>query len=119
MTKYEKGKIIKGTVTGIEPYGIFVSFNNYYSGLIHISEISNKFVKNITDFVNIGDVINTYILEVDDNSCQLKLSIKNIKYKNRYGNSKHKIIETGNGFESLRFKLPLWIDKALQKQKNI
>ena len=34
--KYENGKIIKGCVTGIESYGIFMSFDEYYSGLIHI-----------------------------------------------------------------------------------
>lgn len=45
MTKFKKGEIIKGTVTGIEKYGIFVNLDNYYTGLIHISEISNFFVK--------------------------------------------------------------------------
>ena len=42
MEKYEKGKIIKGQVTGIEKYGIFVSLDEFYSGLIHISEINDK-----------------------------------------------------------------------------
>ena len=49
MTKYKKGSIIRGTVTGIETYGVFVSCDEYYSGLIHISEISYSYVKNITD----------------------------------------------------------------------
>ena len=63
MTKYKKGRIIRGTVTGIEAYGAFVSCDEYYSGLIHISEISHNFVKNITDFVNVGDVIFVEILD--------------------------------------------------------
>ena len=53
MSKYEKGKIITGCVTGVENYGIFVTLDEYYSGLIHISEISNNFVRNINDYVNI------------------------------------------------------------------
>ena len=53
MTKYKKGKIVKGTVTGIESYGAFVSLDDYYSGLIHISEISHDFVKNTHDYVEI------------------------------------------------------------------
>ena len=76
MTKYKKGRIIRGTVTGIESYGVFVSCDEYYSGLIHISEISHAFVKNITDYLNIGDVVYVEILEVDEKLGQLKLSIK-------------------------------------------
>ena len=57
MSKIRKGRIIRGTVTGIESYGVFVSCDDYYTGLIHISEISHGFVKNITDFVHIGDLI--------------------------------------------------------------
>ena len=51
MSKYENGKIVVGCVTGIENYGIFVSLDEYYSGLIHISEVSNKFVKDILFFL--------------------------------------------------------------------
>ena len=53
MTKFVKGKVIEATVTGIEPYGIFVSLDEYYSGLIHISEMSYGFVKDIHDYVSI------------------------------------------------------------------
>ena len=52
--EYKKGNIVTGCVTGIEKYGIFVSLDNYYSGLVHISEISDSFVRNINDYVNIG-----------------------------------------------------------------
>ena len=40
MDKYKVGKIVVGNVTGIEKYGIFVCLDDYYTGLIHISEIS-------------------------------------------------------------------------------
>ena len=52
MSKYENGKIVTGCVTGIENYGIFVSLDEYYSGLIHISEISHGFVKDVHDFLS-------------------------------------------------------------------
>ena len=94
MTKYKKGKIIRGTVTGIESYGVFVSCDEYYSGLIHISEISHGFVKNVADYVNIGDVINVEILDVDESLGQLKLSIKNIDYKRSSASRRKKIQET-------------------------
>ena len=115
MTKYKKGRIIRGTVTGIESYGAFVSCDEYYSGLIHISEISHSFVKNITDYVNVGDVIFVEILEVDEELGQLKLSIKNIEYKKKNIVKRKKIIETSLGFTTLAYKLPIWIDESVKK----
>lgn len=119
MTKYKKGKIVEGIVTGIESYGIFVSLDEYYSGLVHISEISNNFVSNIHDYVKIGDTIYVEILNVDENEGHLNLSIKNINYKKRQQKKRTKIIETSNGFNTLAYKLPLWIEESLKKfEKN-
>ena len=44
MEKFKPGDIIKGQVTGITPYGVFVSLEDDYTGLVHISEVSDKFV---------------------------------------------------------------------------
>ncbi len=118
MTKYKKGKIIRGTVTGIESYGVFVSCDEYYSGLIHISEISHGFVKNVSDYVNIGDVINVEILDIDESLGQLKLSIKNIDYKKSNASRRKKIIETSLGFSTLAYHLPIWVEDSVKKIKN-
>lgn len=118
MTKYEKGKIVKGSVTGIESYGAFVSFDDYYSGLVHISEVSHGFVKDINDFVKIGDYIFVEILDVDEEEKHLKLSIKDIIYKNDGYAKRKKIVETPSGFNTLRKKLPIWIEESLEKQEN-
>lgn len=115
MTKYRKGRVVRGTVTGIESYGIFVSFDEYYSGLIHISEISHGFVKDINNFVKIGETIYVEILDVDESTCHLKLSIKNIVYKIKNKQTKKRIVETKHGFRTLAYKLPIWIDQSLKK----
>lgn len=108
--KYRIGNIVKGCVTGIEKYGIFVSLDSYYSGLIHISEISESFVRNINDYVEIGETINVKILDVNSDDYHVKLSIKNIDY--RINKKKEmKIVEVGEGFGILREKLPMWIEK--------
>lgn len=119
MSKFRKGKIIRGTVTGIESYGAFVSCDDYYSGLIHISEISHDFVKNINDFVKIGDVINVEILDVDEEAGQLKLSIKNINYKKEFFFKRKRIKETSRGFDSLAYWLPIWIEENLKNKKKV
>lgn len=118
MTKYKKGKIVKATVSGIETYGAFVTLDDYYTGLIHISEISSGFVKKITDFVNIGDLIYTEILDVDENLCHVKLSIKNINYKYQKKSKKRIIQETKQGFKTLAYKLPKWIEKGIEEINN-
>ena len=118
MTKYKKGKIVRGTVTGIETYGVFLSFDEYYSGLIHISEISHGFVRDINEFVKIGDTIFVEILDVDEKLNHLKLSIKNIDYKQDHIVRKKVIVETGSGFKVLSHNLPIWIDEYLKKEEK-
>lgn len=119
MAKYEKGRIVKGIVTGIETYGVFVSFDEYYSGLIHISEISHGFVSDIHDYVKIGDIIYVEILDVDEATFHLKLSIKNISYRRKYQTRYKKIQETPHGFETLEKMLPYWIAQSVKNETKV
>lgn len=112
---YEVGKIVKGRITGIQPYGAFVSLDDYYNGLIHISEISHGFVKNIEDYLKVGETIYVKVIEVDNNNEQLKLSIKDIKYRIKtspFKRNRRYIKETYHGFDTLQKKLPMWIENA-------
>ena len=106
MAEYRTGSIVKCQVTGIEKYGAFVNIDGIYSGLIHISEISNGFVKDINDFLQIGEIIYTQILDVDEENNRLKLSIKNINYKS---NTKSKVKESRLGFLPLKNHVLLWL----------
>lgn len=119
MVKYMKGKIVKATVTGIEDYGIFVALEQGYTGLIHISEISYGYVKNINKFVKIGDTILVEILDVDELEHRLKLSIKNINYRKNGKPYKMRIKETSLGFKTLAYNLPIWIEKNVKKNKKV
>ena len=122
MSKYNIGEIVLGCVTGIEKYGVFVNLDEYYSGLIHISEISSSFVRNIHDYVKLGETIKVKILEEDEESHHVKLSIKDFDY--RIGKKKNeKIVETVTGFTTLQTKLEEWVYKKYTKlnektQKN-
>lgn len=114
MLKYEKGRIVTGQVTGIEKYGIFVSLDEFYSGLIHISEISDGFVKNINDYVEVGETIRAKIVETDEDNYHVKLSIKNMNYKIRHRKNEP-LTETKMGFVPLQRKLNGWIEKKLSE----
>ena len=108
MSKYKVGSVVEGTVTGIESYGVFVSLDEFYNGLIHISEISRGFVRNIGDFVELGETIKVKVVDVDEELCQVKLSIKDIDYR-KVKMKNMKIEEVGSGFEILKDNLDKWI----------
>lgn len=113
--KYRKGNIVKGKVSGITNYGIFIKIDENYTGLIHISSISERFVKDPNNYAKVDDVINVEILNVDEKNLRMNLSIKNIRYKDK-NISRKRIVETKHGFKTLKDNLPLWIDENLKNK---
>ena len=110
------GNIIKGRVTGIEKYGVFVHFDNDYNGLIHISEISEEYVRDIRNFVSLGEIIYCQVLEIDESTRKLKLSIKDINYK--LFPLVNGVCETRLGFLPLKEHLNTWIEEKLKIYKD-
>lgn len=113
MIKYNIGDVISGKVTGIEKYGIFLSLADGSSGLIHISEISDQFVRNVSDYVVMGETIKARVIGFDENG-HYRLSIKNFEYKRNCKN-RRKIIETSSGFSTLGRMLKVWIEEKIKK----
>lgn len=113
MEKYEVGKIIEGKVTGITKYGIFLKLENDYTGLIHISELANKFIYDISTTFVIGEFVKARILFVNNDEKQVKLSTKNLEKEN------YKILkESKNGFAPLRNNLDFWVKNRLESLKK-
>ena len=111
--KYNKGEIVKGKVINATNYGIFVKLDDEYKGLVHISEISNNFVKDIISLVNTGDEIYVKLISEPDNQNRIDLSIKNIDYK---FNNNHIISnddEDKYSFKTLSEKLNIWVNNKL------
>lgn len=105
MEELKKGNIVTGLVTGVKNYGIFVKISDQTNGLIHISEISDKYVPDINKYAKIGDNIRVKIIDIKENEKKLDLSIKGIN--SRVINME----ETGNGFELLGSNIDKWIDE--------
>lgn len=114
MSKYEEGNIYKARVTSIERYGVFASLDDEYSGLIHISELFDGFVRNINELVEIGDIINVRILDCSNKKNQLSLSAKSVG-NNFSITKKSGIKESVFGFYLLKFSLPGWISKKMKE----
>ena len=118
MKEIEVGSILTGKVTGIEKYGIFVNIDDKYTGLIHISEVSDRFVSDLNHYAEIGEEIRGRVIDFDEDKKQIKLSIKDLDYRINK-KRKTRIEETEKGFETLRENLPIWMKEKLSKiQEN-
>lgn len=68
------GNIVEGKVTGITHFGAFVELSNGKTGLIHISEVADAYVKDIKDFINENDIVKVKVINVSEG--KIGLSIK-------------------------------------------
>lgn len=122
MKELRIGDIVKVQVVGIQPYGIFIKSmdNEEYSGLIHISEISNDFVKDVSKVASNGDILFAKILDIDKILKHLKLSIKATQPKTRYKSNyiKQKSSEEYSDFKPLSEHLNGWITEQLKEKKR-
>ena len=107
----KKGDIVYGVITNIIGYGAFVTVNEY-TGLIHISEFSDNYVRNISDFVEVGEKVKLKVIDIDEDMKRLKLSYKVL---NKSRGVKGEIPKFTIGFKSLRDRMPQFI----KDQKDI
>lgn len=108
------GDIVNGKITNILGYGAFVVVGEY-DGLVHISEFSDNYVKNINDFVKVGQELRLKVLEVDEESHRVKLSYKQL-HKTR--GVKCNVPEYKIDFKPLGEKLPDWINNYNEDKKE-
>lgn len=112
----KKGDIVYGVITNIIGYGAFVEVNDY-TGLIHISEFSDNYVRNINDFVEVGEKVKLKVIDVDEERKRLKLSYKVL---NKKRGVKGEIPKFTIGFKSLRDRMPQFIkeQKEIMNEEN-
>ena len=73
----EVGSIVEGKVTSITKFGAFVALPENRNGLVHISEVSTQYVKEVTDFLKESQIVKVKIISVDQNG-RINLSIKQV-----------------------------------------
>lgn len=69
------GEIYTGTVTGVTKFGAFVKIDERTTGLVHISEVADTYVKEVSDFLTVGDEVKVKVLTIGDDG-KIGLSIK-------------------------------------------
>ena len=74
----EVGSKLQGKVTGITNFGAFVELPGGSTGLVHISEVADNYVKDINDFLKVGETVEVKVINIEDNG-KIGLSIKQAK----------------------------------------
>ena len=118
---FEKDQIVEGIVTRIKKYGVFLSFDNGYVGLLHISEISTNFVNNINSYFSLGDKIKVLIKKIDQGNKFLFVSIKDLPdelnpYKEILPSKKIVSYLKDINFSKLEKALPKTIEEELESE---
>ena len=72
----KEGMILTGTVRNVTDFGAFVDVGVKHDGLVHISQLSNSFVKNPSDVVSVGDVVKVQIIGIDEDRKKAQLSMR-------------------------------------------
>jgi small subunit ribosomal protein S1 len=78
--RYQSGQVVKGTVTKLTNFGVFVGLENGLEGLLHISELADHKVENPEEIVKVGDEIEVKILRVDTEERKIGLSRKRVQW---------------------------------------
>ncbi|MBZ9606429.1 RNA-binding transcriptional accessory protein [Clostridium estertheticum] len=77
MSHLKPGMKLMGTVRNVSDFGAFVDIGVHQDGLVHISQLSDKFVKHPLDVVKVGDIVEVSVIEVDEKRKRISLSMKN------------------------------------------
>ena len=72
------GMVLTGTVRNVIDFGVFVDIGVHQDGLVHISQVCNKFIKHSSEAVAVGDVVKVVVLDVDEKKHRISLSMKQV-----------------------------------------
>ncbi|AVK60686.1 general stress protein [Lactobacillus sp. CBA3606] len=130
MSDYRIGMQVHGHVTGIQPYGAFVTLDADHQGLIHISECHEGYVKSVADYLEVGQAVDVVVLDIDEYTEKISLSLRCVEQRpdqttsdlEIYKTFRHKHFWTNrhvhNGFQPIATHLDGWIEDSLHRLKT-
>jgi len=78
MSDLKPDMVLKGTVRNVIDFGAFVDIGVHQDGLVHISQLADKFVKHPLDAVSVGDVVTVKVLSVDEKKKRISLTMRGL-----------------------------------------
>ena len=73
------GMVLSGTVRNVIDFGVFVDIGVHQDGLVHISQVADRFIRHPSEVVRVGDVVKVVVLEVDEKTKRISLSMRQVK----------------------------------------
>ena len=119
---YEVGQLVIGKVTKVKPFALFMEFGNGQEGLLHISEISDSYIRDIEKYGSRGDEMKVKIVAIDETNGFLRVSLKKVPPEEAYSthsNNVRKLPDCGSeDFKPLAAHLKKWITSTLEEAKK-
>ena len=79
MKDLKSGMVLTGTVRNVVDFGVFVDIGVHQDGLVHISQVCDRFIKHPSQVVSVGDIVKVMVLDVDEKKHRISLSMKQAK----------------------------------------
>ena len=79
MKDLKPGMVLTGTVRNVIDFGVFVDIGVHQDGLVHISQVCDRFIKHPSEVVSVGDIVKVMVLDVDEKKKRISLSMKQAK----------------------------------------
>ena len=112
------GDIIKVKVTAVKPYGAFIETSDGQVGLIHISEITNCFIFDISSYIKQDEILEVKVLSIKDNKINATLNFKQKKSSNKKEINSLDTLNFVYGFDTIKRNMKFWQKKAMIEMRN-
>lgn len=108
------GECAVGTVVAVYSSYAILLFDEGWTGLLHISEVSSSFIRSFTSFITIGSIYNVKIIDVNEENGNVRVSLKKMTPNERHLTFRHKKIDESEiDFTALEQARPNWIKEEL------
>jgi len=119
MKEIKVGDILEGTVVRVYPKYAIMLFDEGRTGLLHISELSNSFIRNFTSFVQVGNIYKVKVTEINPIENSMRVSLKQMNNAEKHMPlAKISIDPSRISFAELERHLPSWIEEENTKGEN-
>ena len=112
------GDIIKVKVTAVKPYGAFIETRDGQVGLIHISEITNCFIFDISSYIKQDEILEVKVLSIKDNKINATLNFKQKKSSNKKEINSLDTLNFVYGFDTIKRNMKFWQKKTMIEMRN-
>ena len=112
------GDIIKVKVTAVKPYGAFIETRDGQVGLIHISEITNCVIFDISSYIKQDEILEVKVLSIKDNKINATLNFKQKKSSNKKEINSLDTLNFVYGFDTIKRNMKFWQKKAMIEMRN-